>query len=63
MLLSIAVIPGYQFNSLKLLSCHPTIDSTSTHSTMFQAMGELLEGLLEKHMIEEVFKNFPGYYS
>ena len=39
------------------------IDSTPTNAMKFQVVGELLIGLLVKHVIEEVFKDSPGYYS
>ena len=41
-------------STVNLLSHLPTIDSTPTNSTKFQAMGELLLSILEKYMIEEV---------
>ena len=56
---------GYKIEFVKLppLSHHLTIAVTPTNSTKFQALEELLGGLLEKHVIEEVVENSPGYYS
>ena len=44
------------------LSRVPLIDSTPSHSGKLQAMGELVESLLAKEVIEEVHAGTPVFY-